>query len=83
LKSKYVSLHSKRTGAFVKVSLDGFDYLGIWAKPASPFVCIEPWCGLADYTLATGDLFNKKGIQLLAPKQNFERAYTIEVYDGR
>jgi galactose mutarotase-like enzyme len=83
LKSKYVSLYSKISGAYVKVSLDGFPFLGIWAKPAAPFVCIEPWCGLADASNADGNLFEKKGINFLAPNANFERSYTIEVYDGR
>ncbi len=83
LRSSFVSLHSKKSGAYVKVSLDGFPYLGIWSKPAAPFVCIEPWCGLADSTTSDGNLFDKKGINLLEPKQVFERSYTIEVYDGR
>ena len=82
LKSKHVSLQSKKSGAFVKVSLDGFPYLGIWAKPAASFVCIEPWCGLADNDNSNGNLYEKKGINLLAASQFFERSYTIEVYGG-
>jgi len=83
LRSDFVSLQSKKTGAYVKVSLDGFPYLGIWSKPAAPFVCIEPWCGLADSTTANGNIFEKKGINLIEPNQAFERSYSIEVYDGR
>lgn len=82
LKSKHVSLQSKKSGAFVKMSLDGFPFLGIWAKPAAPFVCIEPWCGLADSTDANGNLFEKKGINLLEPGKEFNRTYTIEVFGG-
>lgn len=83
LKSKHVSLQSKKSGAFVKMSLDGFPFLGIWAKPAAPFVCIEPWCGLADNTLANGSLYEKKGINILMPGSEFNRTYTIEVFGGR
>src|SRR5574343_547918 len=32
----------------LKVNFDFFPYLGVWTKPNAPFLCIEPWCGVAD-----------------------------------
>ena len=78
-KSKYVSLHSNKSEHSVKVSIEGFPYLGIWSKPGAPFVCIEPWHGLADSNNASGALEDKKGIILLQPQKEFTCTYTIEV----
>jgi len=78
LKSEWVALRSKTSGREVRMSLQGWPYLGIWAKPGAPFVCLEPWQGLADYTTATGDLMEKVGIQVLMPGQTHEAGYTVE-----
>jgi len=41
-------------------------YLGLWSKPGAPFVCIEPWRGVADPQGFDADLRAKPGIELLA-----------------
>ncbi|TXI71430.1 MAG: aldose 1-epimerase family protein, partial [Flavobacterium sp.] len=38
----------KKNEPVLSVQFEGFPYLGIWTKPNAPFLCIEPWCGLAD-----------------------------------
>src|SRR5690606_13178174 len=48
IKSKNVDLVSKTSGKILSVEFQDFRDLGIWAKPAAPFVCIEPWLGHAD-----------------------------------
>ncbi|MBL7927062.1 MAG: aldose 1-epimerase family protein [Bacteroidia bacterium] len=80
LHAKHVKLLSKKTGSFVEMSLEGFPYLGIWSKPGAPFVCLEPWCGRADSVNANGNLFDKTGIEILAPGAQFERTYSIKVF---
>ncbi len=52
----------------------------IWAAKDANFVCIEPWCGIADNVIASGNLEDKEGIQSLEPKEHFERTYSIEVF---
>jgi galactose mutarotase-like enzyme len=42
-------------------------YLGIWSKPGAPFVCIEPWRGIADPEGFAGDFRTKPGVFLVAP----------------
>ena len=56
-------------------------YVGIWSPypTESPFVCIEPWCGIADTTDATGELIEKLGIQQLAGREKFTTKYAITV----
>ncbi|MCS6824828.1 MAG: aldose 1-epimerase family protein [Cytophagaceae bacterium] len=63
----------------VIVNFKGFPYLGIWSKPG-PFLCIEPWHGIADHQQHNGELKNKEGIQLLKPHQTFTCRYTLEFH---
>ncbi len=57
-----------------------FPYLGLWAAPGADFVCLEPWCGIADSTLSDQQLINKEGIQLLTPKETFKRHWSVRCY---
>ena len=49
LKSKSVKLYNKKTGRGVEVAFPGFDFIAFWTpiKMGAPFMCIEPWCGMA------------------------------------
>ncbi|CCG53113.1 Probable Aldose 1-epimerase [Flavobacterium indicum GPTSA100-9 = DSM 17447] len=63
----------------LKVTYEYFPYLGIWTKPNAPFLCIEPWCGVADNTIHDGNILEKEGIQLLPAGEDFLRAIRIEI----
>ncbi len=77
LTSSYVELRSKVSDRRVRVTLDDWPYLGVWAKPGAPFVCLEPWQGLADQTSASGDLTEKAGMILLLPGQTHRCSYEV------
>lgn len=62
----------------IRFTFDGFRYLAFWS-PLAPFVCLEPWCGIADYENHNGQLVQKTGIEVLKTDEVFERAFTIEV----
>ncbi len=49
LKSDSVKLYNKKTGKGVKVDFPKFDLIAFWTpiKMGAPFLCIEPWCGMA------------------------------------
>jgi len=76
LKSNEITLQHNNE-FILKMSFEGFPYLGIWTKPNAPFLCIEPWCGLADNVNHNGDVFEKEGINLLKPRQAFSRTIKI------
>lgn len=57
-----------------------FPYMGIWSAKDAPFVCLEPWCGIADSVNASGELREKEGMILLTPGQNTTRTWSIELY---
>jgi galactose mutarotase-like enzyme len=77
--SKKVSLKSKKSGAILTVRYQDFNNLGIWAKPKAPFVCIEPWLGIADVEGTNQDLKTKEGIMELMPSGKFVASYSIEI----
>ncbi|MBX2824989.1 MAG: aldose 1-epimerase family protein [Gammaproteobacteria bacterium] len=76
--SRQVSLTHRLTGARVIVDTGGAPHLGIWGKPAAPYVCIEPWWGFADFDNADGYLENKAGIQQLAAGASFSTSIGIK-----
>ncbi|MCE7068469.1 aldose 1-epimerase family protein [Dyadobacter sp. CY326] len=79
LVSKQVSLRSTKSPQVITVHYDDFKYLGIWAKPAGDFVCIEPWLGLADNADSDQNFETKEGIMKLAAGDSFEAKFVIEI----
>lgn len=80
LKSNEIIL-KLRDKNILKVNFDHFPYLGIWTKKNAPFLCIEPWCGLADENTHNGNLEDKEGINHLPASEDFLRAIRIEVLE--
>ena len=80
LNSEKVALASHTNPRRIEVAFEGFPYLGIWAKPGpAPYVCIEPWCGIASSVGDAGGLQEKEGMNELSPDQIFERTLTVSV----
>ena len=65
---------------FIKLNFENFPYLGIWSKPSgAPFLCIEPWFGIADEDNSNQNLEEKKGMITLDKDEIFSCFYSIEV----
>ncbi|MFY0607852.1 MAG: aldose 1-epimerase family protein [Cyclobacteriaceae bacterium] len=80
LQSSKVTLISKDR-KWLTFDFEGFPYLGIWSKSRrSPFVCIEPWYGLADHREHSGELSEKEGIQSLKSSEVFACEYAIQIH---
>ena len=62
IKSENITLVSDNHSRKVKFNLGNAPYLGIWAKPGAPYVCIEPWCGVNDSYDKKEDFSQKDGI---------------------
>ncbi|MEI6285823.1 MAG: aldose 1-epimerase family protein [Bacillota bacterium] len=78
LASKTVALVNKANGKGIAVDCKNWPYVGVWMPPAgAPFVCIEPWYGLADNVNHDGSLDNKEGIIRLAPGGQFACRFII------
>jgi galactose mutarotase-like enzyme len=79
MKSKIVCLKNNKTEYSLKMEFPDFPYFGIWTKPGAPFVCLEPWCGLADNKNFSGEIRDKEGIIELKTSGNFKRSWTVEI----
>ena len=64
----------------LKVRFSQFPFLGIWTKKDAPFICVEPWLGIADSRHSTARIVEKEGIQILEPcaEQSFE--WSVEFF---
>ena len=80
LKSTAMSIRSKHNNHGLTVSYEGFPFMGIWSAKDADFVCIEPWCGIADRADTTGILQEKEGINQLAPNANFSRTWSATMF---
>ncbi|TYW03978.1 aldose 1-epimerase family protein [Listeria monocytogenes] len=80
LKQKEMTIKSDKTPHFVKVSFPEFPFVGVWtAKLGTPFLCIEPWYGIADGAGESVELRDKAGIEHLEPEAVFASEYEITV----
>jgi galactose mutarotase-like enzyme len=79
LKSRQVALKHKTKGTVLTVKFQDFPYLGLWAKPNAPYVCIEPWLGIADAENTNQKIEEKEGILVLDANNTFSASYSIEI----
>ena len=80
-----VLLKSRKEECQIKVNLKDFPMVGIWTpyyednNSTAPFVCIEPWYGLADNINSNKIYKEKKYINKLNIGDIFEASYYIEI----
>ncbi len=77
LRSGWIRLVSEKYTAGWTFRYSGFPYMGIWAAKGADFVCIEPWCGIADPVSSDQEFTRKEGIHELAAGAVFERSWSI------
>jgi galactose mutarotase-like enzyme len=80
LGSSIVSLQSDKGKHGVRMDYPGFPFIGFWAAKNADFVCIEPWCGIADSVNSNQQLSEKEGINKLPPGDEFVRSWTVTVF---
>ena len=71
---------AKNNESVMKVSFPDFPYLGIWTKKDAPFICIEPWLGIADNANASGKIEEKESIQILENNSKKQIAWSVELF---
>ena len=64
-------------GRMLRVDFPEMPLLGVWTKPGAPFLCIEPWQGLADPVGYDGDFRAKPHVIEVAP--GAERRFAIAI----
>ncbi|EIW13815.1 galactose mutarotase [Lactiplantibacillus plantarum EGD-AQ4] len=66
----------------VAMTIEDAPYVGMWSPyPAeAPFVCLEPWWGIADNVDSDGQLSHKMGINRLGANKTFDAKYDISFF---
>lgn len=77
LQSSCVSLRHRERGERLRIHFRGAPTLGLWARPGTPFICIEPWWGRDDDAAAPHALLAKPQLQKLPPGEMFEALIQI------
>lgn len=80
LKSQQVKLHADKDPHGLTFRLEGFPYFGIWAAKDAPFVCLEPWCGIADNIHHDRQLIHKEAINQLGVGESWERTWSVKLF---
>lgn len=78
--SNCITLSSEASKNGLHFKFNDFPFFGIWAAKDAPFICLEPWCGIADHTHHNQQLQNKEGICTLASNQSWQRVWSVEVF---
>jgi len=50
------------TGPSLEIAFPDTPWLGVWTKPGAPYICVEPWHGIADPAGFDGDFRAKPGV---------------------
>lgn len=80
LKSDMVSIKSDKHQHGLDFYFEGFPFLGIWAAKNADFVCIEPWCGIADSVAHDQRLEHKEGIEKLASEASWSKTWKARFF---
>jgi galactose mutarotase-like enzyme len=66
-------------GPRLRMSHPHMPYLGVWTKPGAPFICIEPWHGVADPEGFSGNFDAKPGVFVVPPgaDRTFEMSISL------
>ena len=78
--SSEISLNSGKTPHGLLFQMGEFPFLGIWSAKDADFICIEPWCGIADSVNSNQQLESKEGIEKSAPGKVFSRQWRVKFF---
>ncbi len=51
----------------LRIDFPDMPELGIWTKPGAPYICVEPWAGIADPEGFEGEFADKPGVISVPP----------------
>ncbi|MBL7920811.1 MAG: aldose 1-epimerase family protein [Bacteroidia bacterium] len=73
-----VSLCSSRSSHKITLKCKNWPYFGLWTKKGNDkFVCLEPWCGIADHEATKNELSKKDGIIQIDAGKDFNAQFSL------
>lgn len=79
LQSRSATLRNRKTGKEIRVDFPDSKYFLLWHKPASPYICLEPWAGISDSVGSSYDITEKEGIIALESGLEYRNTHTINI----
>ncbi|MFC4211907.1 aldose 1-epimerase family protein [Pedobacter lithocola] len=80
MQSNCISLLNTKNDFGLHFHFDDFPFFGIWAAKDAPFVCLEPWCGVADSVNHNQKFNNKEGVVKLDAGKTWQRCWEVECF---
>ena len=77
LKSNQIRLLNTKNYNGINFHFEDFPYFGIWAAIDANFVCLEPWCGIADGGNHNQKLQEKEGMEKLSAGETWQRSWEV------
>jgi galactose mutarotase-like enzyme len=78
--SSEISLVSGKSKHGILFQMGEFPFLGIWSFKDADFICLEPWCGIADPVNSNQQLEYKEGIEKISPGKVFSRQWRVKLF---
>ena len=72
-------IYAAEGGPALKFRFDNLPNLALWQKPGAPYICIEPWHGMAAEAGASNDLARRPYSLTLAPGQTARFAVSVDI----
>lgn len=66
-------------GASLSFEFEGLPNLALWQKPGAPFLCIEPWHGMAAREGAGPEIAERPGTRVLGPGETARFRWSVTV----
>ncbi len=66
-------------GPGLKFSFDNLPNLALWTKPGAPFLCVEPWHGMAAVAGGSNALDERPCTTVLPPGETARYAFSVEI----
>lgn len=82
IKSRSATLRNRKNGRSVKIDFPYANFFLLWHKHGAPYICLEPWAGVADSVSTDYDFTKKEGIICLESGKEYLGEHTITFIDG-
>ncbi|WP_176085405.1 aldose 1-epimerase family protein [Martelella sp. HB161492] len=70
---------SAENGPSLAFTFENLPNLALWTKPGAPYICIEPWHGMAEAHGKGSDILNRPSTKILPPGEAVEFSFTVAV----
>lgn len=77
LNSKSATLKNRKTERAVRIDFPDADYFLIWHKPSAPYLCLEPWSGMADHQNSDYDIRKRDCIISIDFNKEYINTHTL------